>query len=110
MRVQGTNAIVLNASSGNVLSGKQLEIPENHVAVKAWAAASAVGMVASMQAGSETLLEESAVSQANRFPVEPDDRLVQDVVFKGKRLSLNFRNTTGGTITVYWAVETQAVG
>lgn len=109
MRIQGSNAILLNASTGNVLAGKQLEIPERHSAVKVWAAASAVGIVATVAAGSETLVEESVVSQANRFPIDPDDRLAQDVVMAGKRLNLSFRNTTGGTLTVYWAVETQPV-
>jgi len=109
MRVQGSTSVAANASSGNVLSGKQLEFPERPSAIRVFAAAAATGMVGSFNAGAETILEESHISPANRFPLDPDDRMLQDVVLAGKRLNLSFRNTTGAAIIVQWAVDVTPV-
>ena len=109
-RVSGTTSILTNASSGNVLSGKQIEIPTRVSVARIAAAAAATGILGTVFAGARTLMEESHISPANRFPVFPDDVAVQDVVAPNERLSLTFRNTTGGTVIVQWAVDVNEVG
>lgn len=94
-----------NASSGNVLSGKQLEIPTRPSVAKFSAAAAATGLFGMVYAGMNTLMEESHVSPANRFPVQPDDVMVQDIVMPNDRLSMSFRNSTGAAIVVQWSLD-----
>lgn len=105
MRVQGSTSVAANGSSGNVLSGKVLEIVQRPSKVRVFATAAAAGIVGSFTSGNELVMEESAISQANRFPLDPDDKCVEDVAMPGDRLSLSFRNTTGGALVVYWAVD-----
>lgn len=109
MRVQGSNSVAANGSSGNVLSGKVIEIPERNSKVAFYAAAAATGIVGTVTAGARTLMEESHISPANRFPQDPEDRMVRDVALAGQRLSLSFRNTTGAAIVVQWAVDSDPV-
>jgi hypothetical protein len=109
MRKQGTTLVAANASSGNVLVGDIIEFPERPSRLRVYAAATAVGLVGDVKAGSRTLMSESAISQANRFPIDPDDRVVQDGVLPQQRVQLTFRNTTGAGITVYWAVDLDPV-
>lgn len=107
--VSGSTSVAANASSGNVLSGKVLEVITKPSRVRVYAAASAVGLVGTFYSGADIVQEESAVSQANRFPLKPDDEFAQDVAAPNDRLQLNFRNTTGAAITVYWKVEADPV-
>lgn len=109
MRKQGSTSVAANASSGNVLAGDIIEFPERPSRIKIFAAAAAVGLVATARTGSRTMMPESAVSQANRFPLDPDDRMVQDVALPPQRLQLEFRNTTGAAIIVYWAVDSDPI-
>jgi hypothetical protein len=109
MRKQGSTTIAANGSSGNVLAGDVIELPERPSRVRFYAAASAAGVVGTVRAGSRTLMTESAISQANRFPIDPDDRMVQDVAMQSQRLQLEFRNTTAGPLTVYWACDSDPV-
>lgn len=109
MRVQGSTSVAANGSSGNVLAGKQIQYPERPSRVIFAAAAAATGLVGTVTAGSRTLMEESHISPANRFPVKPDDQMVQDVAMPNQLLGLSFRNTTGAAIIVQWSVDSDPV-
>ena len=106
MRVQGSTSVAANGTSGNVISGKILEFVTRPSLCKFFAAASAAGITAQVTSGPDVVLESgSVVSQANRFPIDPDDVLARDVAGPGERLNMTFSNTTAGALTVYWAVE-----
>lgn len=109
MRIQGSTSVGANASSGNVLAGKSIQYPERPSRITFFAAAAATGVVGRVGAGSRTLMEESHVSPANRFPLDPDDRMVRDVALPGQLLDLSFRNTTGAPIVVQWAVDSDPI-
>lgn len=111
MRKSGSAVVAANGgTTGNVLSGSVLEIIRSRAQVKVYAAASAAGLTASMSSGPEIVLEGgSAVSQANRFPVIPDDLLCSDVAMPNDRLNLTFTNPTAGALTVYWTVDSTPV-
>lgn len=109
MRVQGSVSVAANGgTSGNVVAGKIIEFVQSRAAqCKFWAAAAATGVTAQITSGTDVVLEPgSAVSQANRFPIDPDDLLARDVAGYGERLAMVFTNPTAGAITVYWVVET----
>lgn len=105
MRVQGSTSVAANSSSGNVLSGKIAEIVTRPSKVRFAAVAAAAGVKGAILSGSETLMEESDLSAANRFPLDPDDVIITDVAMPNDRLSLAFRNTTAGALVVQWFVE-----
>ena len=109
MRKQGSTLVAANGSSGNVLAGDIIEFPERPSRIRIYVTGSAVGLVSTARAGSRTLMSESVLSQANRFPVDPDDRMVQDGALAGQRLQLEFRNTTAGALTAFWAVDSDPV-
>ena len=41
----------------------------------------------------------------NRMPLYPDDYLVPDVAGGGERLVIKARNTSGGALTLFYAVR-----
>ena len=65
-------------------------------------------VIATVYSGADTLMEESAVSTANRFPIDPDD-MFKDVAAPGDRLKVAIRNPTAGALTYFVVVETQPV-
>lgn len=107
MRVQGTTSVAANSSSGNVLSGKILEIVTRPSKVRFAAVAAAAGVKGTISSGAELLLEESDLSAANRFPLDPDDVIITDAAVPQDRLSMSFRNTTAGALVVNWWVDVQ---
>ncbi|HEX6158423.1 MAG TPA: hypothetical protein VFZ54_20530 [Burkholderiales bacterium] len=109
MKKSGSVSVAANGTSGNVLAGSVIEFPERPSRIKAFATAAAVGVVGDLKAGARTVMEESVISQANRFPLDPDDLMVQDAALAGQRLSLTFRNTTGAAIIVYWSMSSDPV-
>ena len=106
MRFQTTASLAAGASVANVLSGTQLELINKASLAKFGIVASATGLLATVMSGSDVLLEESTVSLANRFPIDPDD-FFKDVAASGDRLKVALRNPTAGAITYFVTVETQ---
>jgi hypothetical protein len=63
-------------------------------------------LVATVNSGSDTVLEESPLkASAGNFPTIPDDMFVQDVAAAGERLVFKVRNTTAGAIVVNLLVQ-----
>ena len=105
MRFQTTTSLAAGASVANVLSGTQLELINKPSLVKIGLVASATGMLATVMSGADVILEESTISLANRFPVDPDD-FFKVVAAPGDRLKVALRNPTAGAITYFVTVET----
>ena len=55
--------------------------------------------------GSDTILEESPVSRAARFPVYPDDYGLNDMAAAGERLVVRVRNTGAGANNLFWNLK-----
>jgi hypothetical protein len=49
------------------------------------------------------VVNDQDISQANRFPIVPDDVVTSETGWG--RMVLTFRNTTGAAIIVNWAVD-----
>lgn len=58
------------------------------------------GVLATVNSGPDTLLEESPISFNARVPLYPDDYELADDVAAGDKLRVQLRNTTGGAIVV----------
>lgn len=105
MLMSGSTAVAANALSLNVLAGLQFEFLPARASVQLRASATATGLNTNFNIGGEQQAVDTLVPFSNRFPIAPDDTLLTTSGMKGERLFLTFRNTTGGSLTVNWAVE-----
>jgi hypothetical protein len=104
--IQGVTSIPANGSNNNVLAGSAFEFMPYHGRVDIGLVGDAGGNHrATVQSGSDVLLEESPISRAARVPVWPDDYSLSDVAAAGDRLKLAVRNVSAGALDVFWAVR-----
>lgn len=105
---QAALSVAANSTSANVLAGQLDEFLAGPAAISLAAAASAAGMRATLSVGGRLVIDDQAISGANRFPILPDDLVAAGVAgVPGERLILRFRNTTAGALTVDWAVDVE---
>lgn len=97
-------SVAANATSANQVAGLQYEFLSRPTQLIVACASSAVGINATLIVGGVTVIDDQPISQANRFPVLPDD--IATVVRRALgRIILRFRNTTGGALTVNWIAD-----
>ncbi len=94
-------ALAANSNSGNVLAGLQFEFtPKTNGRIIVAATGSAAGLVATFLLGGLSLADRVTIPLTNRWPVLPDDVLLDFISGpRGQRLLLSFDNTTGGSLT-----------
>jgi hypothetical protein len=102
-------SVAANAVSANLYAGKLYEFPPRPSVVRIRMSASAVGMNATLIVGGVSIVNDQPYSQSNRWPILPDDLLIQIPVRAGSRLVLTLRNTTGGALTTNHVTEVLAV-
>src|SRR5262245_20410974 len=105
-RMTGQNvAVAANSVSTNQVAGQLYEfLPARGVLLVLAAASAAVGVNVTLLLGSVAIVNDQPISQANRFPILPDD-IVTAVKRAAGRIVLTFRNTTGGAINVNWSLD-----
>lgn len=104
-RMQESNlSVAANSTSTNRIAGLTHEFLDRPASIVLAAAAAAVGVNASLLIAGVALVDDQAVSQANRFPVIPDDIVASEGPVAG-RIILRFRNTTGGAVVVHWLID-----
>lgn len=101
---EGNLSVAANSTSTNRCAGLTHEFLDRPAALIVAAAAAAVGLNLSFLVAGVALVDDQSVSQANRFPLVPDDIVASEEV-DGGRLILRFRNTTGGAIIVHWMID-----
>ena len=97
-------SVAANSVSANQLSGQLYEFLDNPMPVLLAATSSAVGLNCTFLVGGVSVMNDQPVSQANRYPVLPDD-IVTSIRRARGRLVLTFRNTTAGALTCNWTVD-----
>jgi hypothetical protein len=102
-------SVAANAVSANLYAGKLYEFPPRPSILRVRLSASAAGMNATLIVGGVSIVNDQAISQSNRWPVLPDDLVIQIGVRQGSRLILTLRNTTGGALTTNHVSEVIAV-
>lgn len=104
--IRGVTNLAAGVANNNVLAGSAFEFVSTPSRVSVAIVGDAAGAArATVQSGSDVLLEESPVSRQNRVPVFPDDYDLQDIAMPGDRLKVALRNTGGVAIDVFWAVR-----
>jgi len=104
--IQGATSIAAGATNSNVLSGSIYEyLPFNARLSFGIVGDSSGELRATITSGSDVLLEESSISRANRFPLNPDDFTLHDVAAAGERVVIKGRNTGAGANTLFWVLN-----
>jgi hypothetical protein len=101
--MQDSVSVAANSVSANVLSGQLYEGVPAGAAVKLSATAAATGVRCSYICGTP-LINDQAIGFQNRFPLDPDDKIMHNRVPGGRQV-LTFRNTTGAAIVVFWRID-----
>lgn len=99
-RMSDSSSVAGNTTTTNILAGKLHEFLNENSIVWLLATSSATGINGTLLVGGESVLQDQIISFANRFPVWPDDMVVEAGGFAGDRLVLFYRNTTAGALTV----------
>jgi len=108
--MQNSVSVAANAVSPNQLAGEQFEFIARPSLVRLYNTGSAIGLLVTMLIGGRTIVNDQAISTANRFPITPDDFMAEGGAVTGERILLTFRNSTGGALTSFWRVEVLPVG
>lgn len=98
--IQKEIVIAANATLDNAISGSSFEFLRGNAVVSIGAVGSATGLVASIQSGSDIVLEEAPLLVKTTMPTIPDDMYYNDVGTLGDRLVIRVRNTTAGALTL----------
>jgi hypothetical protein len=96
-------SVAANAVSPNVLAGKLYEFLDRPARVMLAATSAAVGITVTLLIGGRAVVNDEFISQANRFPLIPDDVVTEEAGIG--RMILTFRNTTAGAILVNFSVD-----
>ena len=108
--IQGSVSVAANATNDNVLSGSQFEYLPYNARISFGMCGSATGLQADVYSGQDIVAESFNVNTQNRFPVVPDDFVLQDIAAAGDRLKLRARNTTAGALTLFYSVNILPLG
>lgn len=92
------SSIAANTRSANILAGLPFEFIVRPSIVRVYAAAGAVGLNMDFLLGGESIISDSEMSGANRFPIRNEDLLGEHGGLPGERLFIALRNTTGAAI------------
>lgn len=111
--IMGINqSIGAAASDVNVLDGRNYEYPVVPSLVSVFDTGSATGLTKRFEIESRTLVPDSDVNPANRFPINPDDMSIAGLeVGSNDRMLMPVSNPTGGALdyqALVQLLETQA--
>ena len=109
MRMTDTRSIAANTQVDNIIAGKLHEFLGEDSVVRLAATASGPGMRTSFLVGGEATVQDQEISDANRFPIIPDDIIAEAAGFVGDRILVSMRNTTGAAITIEVAIDVEPV-
>lgn len=96
--------VAANSTSANVVAGQLYEFLQAPMPFLLAACSSAAGLNVTLIIGGVVIVNDQAISQANRFPILPDD-VVTALKRAMGRVILTFRNTTAGALTVNWSID-----
>lgn len=94
---------ILAGATFNPLEVWDYETPDVDVKVEVWHRATAIGLVAVVKSGGQAITQESPVQAGGTAGTLPATLTTEPDVgegFASKKLSVFYRNPTGGTITV----------
>lgn len=108
MQVMSTKdlSVAANAKSANIYEGKLGRFINRPSVVRVYATGSAVGLRIQISVGGVVVVDDQDISDANRFPLRPDDMVVAFPT-RGGELFGFLRNTTAGALTTEVLTEVE---
>jgi hypothetical protein len=104
--MQGSVSVPANDQIENILDGQRYVRAPADVLGGLYICGSALGLTAELNVGGASVTPPVGVGAQNRFPLVPDDSLVEDwPAEKGDLIQVRAVNTTGGALTMFWRVE-----
>lgn len=103
--IQSTVSVATLVVNDNVLSGNQFEFGPFTGIAEFGIVGSATGFEIDILIGAEAVVTRMLPSVQNRFPVYPDDFTVRAGMLRGDRIVIRARNTSGGTLTLFFCVK-----
>lgn len=91
-------SVPANGTIENALAGSQWEFAPYNCSLEIATIGAAAGLIGDVSTGADVVAESYTVSDANRYPVLPDDFVIFDVCQSGERIKIRLRNTTAGAI------------
>lgn len=107
--ITNETSIAANSTSANLLAGDINEFLGRPSVVSLFCTGAAVGLRAQLLIGGDVVIDDQPISDANRFPITPDDFLSRGGGLGGARLTLRFRNTTVGAVIARWRLAVESV-
>jgi hypothetical protein len=108
MRVamQDSASIAANTTNTSLLSGQRYERCPFDIALGGlYVTGSALGLTAELNVGGNSVTPPTKVNAQNRFPVVPDDSLIEEwQAMNGQLIQLTGVNTTAGALTIFWRI------
>lgn len=99
--------VAQNTVSANLLQGKAHEFLSRPSLVRVFATAEIINMFLSFQVGSKSFVTDQEMSSANRYPITPDDFVVEAAGMPGDRVLATVRNSGAGAGDSFLRVEIQ---
>lgn len=91
--IQKLLEVPANGTIDNALAGSAFEFLRRNSVVSIGITGEAAAIQATIQSGSDVVLEESGVVVETRYPIVPDEMYYNDVGAAGDRLVIRLRNT-----------------
>jgi len=107
--ITNETSIGANSTSANLLAGDINEFLGRAAVVSLFCTGAAVGLRAQLLIGADVVVDDQPISDADRFPITPDDFLSRGGGLPGDRLTLRFRNTTVGAVIARWRLAIESV-
>jgi len=96
--IQVTVSVGAGASNPNLFTGSAFEYARGRTALSLGLTAAAADTFATIQSGSDIILEESSPYVASVYPIVPDQMFYNDIMEPMDRLRVAVRNPTGGAV------------
>lgn len=104
--LQMSAVVAGNTTTANVLAGTRMETAPKNGILDLYCTGSALGLQVEMFIAGANPLMKSSVNAQNRFPVVPDDLMLDDAgAGYAEKIQLSVTNTTGGSLTFFFRVE-----
>lgn len=98
-------SVAANTVTANIVAGKAHEYLSRRALLRIAPVASAAGINITISVGDRIVVNDEAVSSANRWPIDPDDFVFKIPGAAGQKVDVRLRNTTGGALTVNTVID-----
>lgn len=102
-------SVAANATVDNAFDGKTGEYLTAPAVVALAVVAAAAGLNVTFMIGDKVIIDDEEASDANRWPIDPDDYGATGAGLPGDRIICRLRNTTGAAINTRSVAKVQPI-